>query len=123
MRGHDVLVEGFRPGVIDLIGEPDRDPAISFNVIADYAGASMHGFAGVLLTLLARGRMGRGQLMDVSYLDTTISLLADAGANGATTPPCRAPSLGAVWRLRFIEGSALDGHWTRSLLDKGAGPE
>ena len=63
-------------GVLDLIGEPDRDPAIPLNVIADYAGASMHGFAGVLLALLARERTGRGQLVDVSYLDTTISLLA-----------------------------------------------
>ena len=36
----------------------------------------MHGFAGVLLALYARERTGRGQLVDVSYLDTTISLLA-----------------------------------------------
>lgn len=63
-------------GVLDLIGEPDGPPAIPLNVIADYAGASMHGFAGVLLALYARGRTGRGQLVDVSYLDTTISLLA-----------------------------------------------
>ena len=124
VRKHDVLVEGFRPGVmdrlgggyerlsglnprlvycalsgfgqdgpyrdrpahdlnflalagvLDLIGEPDRDPAIPLNIIADYAGASMHGFAGVLLALYARERTGRGQLVDVSYLDTTISLLA-----------------------------------------------
>ena len=124
VREHDVLVEGFRPGVmdrlgggyerlselnprlvycalsgfgqdgpyrdrpahdlnflalggvLDLIGEPDGDPAIPLNIIADYAGASMHGFAGVLLALYARERTGRGQLVDVSYLDTTISLLA-----------------------------------------------
>lgn len=63
-------------GVLDLIGEPDRPPAIPLNIIADYGGASMHGFAGIVLALFARERTGRGQFVDVSYLDTTISLLA-----------------------------------------------
>jgi crotonobetainyl-CoA:carnitine CoA-transferase CaiB-like acyl-CoA transferase len=63
-------------GVLNLIGEPDRPPAIPLNIIADYAGASMHGVSGILLALLARQRTGRGQLVDVSYLDTTVSLLA-----------------------------------------------
>lgn len=63
-------------GVLNLIGEPDRPPAIPLNIIADYAGASMHGVVGILLALLARQRTGRGQLVDVSYLDTTVSLLA-----------------------------------------------
>jgi alpha-methylacyl-CoA racemase len=63
-------------GVLNLIGEPDRSPAIPLNIIADYAGASMHGVVGILLALLARQQTGRGQWVDVSYLDTTISLLA-----------------------------------------------
>ncbi len=63
-------------GVLDLIGDPDRMPAIPLNIIADYAGASMHGFAGIVLALFARERTGRGQHVDISYLDTTISLLA-----------------------------------------------
>ena len=63
-------------GVLNLIGEPDRPPAIPLNIIADYAGASMHGVVGILLALLARQHTGHGQLVDVSYLDTTVSLLA-----------------------------------------------
>ena len=63
-------------GVLNLIGEPDRPPAIPLNIIADYAGASMHGAVGILLALLARQQTGRGQWVDVSYLDTTVSLLA-----------------------------------------------
>lgn len=63
-------------GVLDLIGEKGRHPAIPLNVVADYAGASMHGVQGILLALLARERTGRGQHVDVSYLDTTLSLLA-----------------------------------------------
>src|SRR5262249_62408588 len=40
------------------------------------AGASLHGALGIVLALFARERTGRGQHVDVSYLDTTISLLA-----------------------------------------------
>jgi crotonobetainyl-CoA:carnitine CoA-transferase CaiB-like acyl-CoA transferase len=63
-------------GVLGLIGEADRKPAIPLNLVADYAGASLHGALGIMLALFARERTGRGQLVDVSYLDTTLSLLA-----------------------------------------------
>jgi crotonobetainyl-CoA:carnitine CoA-transferase CaiB-like acyl-CoA transferase len=63
-------------GVLNLIGEPGRPPAIPLNIIADYAGATMHSVVGILLALLARQRTGRGQHVDVAYLDTTVALLA-----------------------------------------------
>ena len=63
-------------GVLGLIGEADRKPAIPLNLVADYAGASLHGALGIMLALFGRERTGRGQHVDVSYLDTTISLLA-----------------------------------------------
>jgi crotonobetainyl-CoA:carnitine CoA-transferase CaiB-like acyl-CoA transferase len=63
-------------GVLGLIGDPDRKPAIPLNIIADYAGASLHGALGIVLALFARERTGRGQHVDVSYLDTTVELLA-----------------------------------------------
>jgi alpha-methylacyl-CoA racemase len=63
-------------GVLGLIGEADRKPAIPLNIIADYAGASLHGALGIALALFARERTGRGQHVDVSYLDTSLSLLA-----------------------------------------------
>lgn len=63
-------------GVLSLMGEPGCPPDIPLNLVADYGGASLHGFAGILLALLARERTGRGQLVDISYLDTTLSLLA-----------------------------------------------
>ena len=63
-------------GVLGLIGEPDRKPVIPLNLVADYAGASLHGALGIMLALFARERTGRGQHVDVSYLDTTVSLLA-----------------------------------------------
>jgi crotonobetainyl-CoA:carnitine CoA-transferase CaiB-like acyl-CoA transferase len=63
-------------GVLALIGEADRKPVIPLNLIADYAGASLHGALGIMFALFARERTGRGQHVDVSYLDTTLSLLA-----------------------------------------------
>src|SRR6266851_2198175 len=63
-------------GVLNLIGEPDRMPVIPLNLVADYAGASLHGALGIVLALYARERTGRGQHVDVSYLDTSVSLLA-----------------------------------------------
>ncbi len=63
-------------GVLNLIGQPEGPPAIPLNIIADYAGASMHGVTGIMFALFARERTGKGQFVDVSYLDTTISLLA-----------------------------------------------
>ena len=63
-------------GMLGLIGDADRKPAIPLNVVADYGGASLHGALGIMLALFARERTGRGQHVDVSYLDTTISLLA-----------------------------------------------
>ena len=63
-------------GVLNLIGEPDRKPVIPLNLVADYAGASLHGALGIVLALYAREKTGRGQLVDVSYLDTSVSLLA-----------------------------------------------
>src|ERR671924_1124573 len=63
-------------GVLGLIGEADRKPAIPLNLIADYAGATMHGALGIMLALFARERTGRGQYVDVAYLDTTVHLLA-----------------------------------------------
>ena len=62
-------------GVLGLIGEADRPPAIPLNLIADYGGA-MHGVVGILMALYARGSSGRGQHVDVSHLDATLSMLA-----------------------------------------------
>jgi crotonobetainyl-CoA:carnitine CoA-transferase CaiB-like acyl-CoA transferase len=64
-------------GVLDLIGPSAAvPPAIPLNLIADYGGASMHGMLGILLALHARHQSGRGQHVDVAYLDSTISLLS-----------------------------------------------
>ena len=62
--------------MLGLIGEADRKPVFPLNIVADYAGASMHGALGIMFALFARERTGRGQHVDVSYLDTSVALLA-----------------------------------------------
>ena len=64
-------------GVLNLIGpSAEAAPSIPLNLIADYGGASMHGVVGILLALFAREQTGRGQYVDIAYLDATISLLS-----------------------------------------------
>ncbi|MBI2525348.1 MAG: CoA transferase [Candidatus Rokubacteria bacterium] len=88
-------------GLLGLIGEPDRKPQIPLNIVADYGGASMHGALGIMLALFARERTGRGQHVDVSYLDTTIALLAATPNMRFFFSDGRAPRRGAG----FLGGS------------------
>ncbi len=75
MPGHDINYISFG-GALDLIGEADGPPVVPLNIIADYASAALHGVIGILLALFARERTGKGQHVDVSYLDGVIPLVA-----------------------------------------------
>ena len=72
---HDLNFLGLS-GALGLIGEPPSRPSIPLNLVADNGGAAMHAALGIMFALFARERSGRGQHVDVSYLDTTIALLA-----------------------------------------------
>ena len=55
--GHDLnylAISGF----LSQIGNPCQPPPIPLNVVADYAGATMHGVAGILHALIARSSTG-----------------------------------------------------------------
>jgi crotonobetainyl-CoA:carnitine CoA-transferase CaiB-like acyl-CoA transferase len=68
-------------GVLSLIGQRNGPPYLPSNLIADFGGAAMHGLTGILIALFARERTGRGQFVDVSYLDSVISLLSQETPN------------------------------------------
>ncbi|MEK7847775.1 MAG: CaiB/BaiF CoA-transferase family protein, partial [Chloroflexota bacterium] len=72
---HDMNYIGIA-GALSLVGPKDGPPYLPSNLLADMAGAGLHGAIGVLLALQARERTGGGQLVDISYIDTVISLLA-----------------------------------------------
>jgi crotonobetainyl-CoA:carnitine CoA-transferase CaiB-like acyl-CoA transferase len=72
--GHDLNYLAIA-GVLGQLGAPDTAPPIPLNLVADYAGASLHGVIGILLALFARQTTGRGQQVDIAYLDTAFALL------------------------------------------------
>ncbi len=73
--GHDANYLSYA-GVLDLIGETDRPPAIPGVQIADIAGGGMNAALGILLALFARQNTGRGQYIDISMTDGMVGFLA-----------------------------------------------
>jgi len=72
--GHDVNYLS-RAGLLDLMGEKDRPPAIPGIQIADLVGGGMNGALGILMALFHRERTGRGQHIDISMTDGMLGLL------------------------------------------------
>jgi crotonobetainyl-CoA:carnitine CoA-transferase CaiB-like acyl-CoA transferase len=71
--GYDVIAQG-ESGIMDLTGYPDQPPAKVGTSISDIV-TGMYAFQGVLLALVARARSNRGQFIDISLLDSTVSTL------------------------------------------------
>jgi len=72
--GHDINYISIA-GVLNLIGVPDQPPVIPLNLIADFAGASLHGVIGILAALVVRSQTGVGQYVDIAYTDGAMSLM------------------------------------------------
>jgi len=71
--GYDLIVQG-ESGVMDLTGFPDGPPVKVGNSIGDLV-AGMAAAQGVTLALLARGKTGKGQKVEIGMLDVMASLL------------------------------------------------
>jgi crotonobetainyl-CoA:carnitine CoA-transferase CaiB-like acyl-CoA transferase len=71
--GYDVVAQG-EAGLMDITGYPDQPPAKVGTSVSDIM-AGMYACQGILLALLARHRSNKGQQIDVSLLDSTVSLL------------------------------------------------
>lgn len=68
---YDLVLQGMG-GLMGTTGEPDRPPVRVGVAISDIAGG-MYGAIAILAALKARERTGRGQWIDVSLLDSTVS--------------------------------------------------
>ncbi|KYH36495.1 MAG: CoA transferase [Candidatus Bathyarchaeota archaeon B23] len=70
--GYDLLAQG-ESGLISVTGEPDRPPGAKVGVAIVDMGTGLYAAVGILLALRAREKTGRGQLVDVSLLDSAVS--------------------------------------------------
>jgi formyl-CoA transferase/CoA:oxalate CoA-transferase len=71
--GYDAVAQA-EGGLMSITGAPDG-PAVRLGVAVADIATGMFAFQGMLLALIARGRTGRGQLVDVSLLDSVAALL------------------------------------------------
>ncbi len=72
--GHDVNYLS-RSGLLDLMGEKGRRPAIPGIQVADLVGGGMNGALGIVMALYHRQRAGVGQHIDISMTDGMLGLL------------------------------------------------
>ena len=66
--GYD-MIGGSYAGILDMTGEPDGSPYFAGLGIGD-ASTGVHGLAGILAALLHRDKIGEGQYIDCSLLDS-----------------------------------------------------
>ena len=66
--GHDLTYLA-HTGVLSLMASPDAPPRPPLNLIADYGGGSMFLLFGVLAAMIARGKTGKGQVVDAAMVD------------------------------------------------------
>ncbi len=82
MPGYDVVAQGLS-GFQYLTGDPSGPPMRAGVPIADTL-AGMTALQGILLALYARERTGRGQVVDISILDSTVQVLSFLAAGFLT---------------------------------------
>ena len=73
--GHDINYIAMA-GILGLIGHDEGPPVIPLNLVADFAGAALYAALGIAVALVARNRTGRGQYVDVAYMDGAVSLMS-----------------------------------------------
>jgi crotonobetainyl-CoA:carnitine CoA-transferase CaiB-like acyl-CoA transferase len=71
--GYDAIAQA-EGGLMSITGVPEGPPVRLGVAVADIV-SGMFAFQGLLLALIARGRTQRGQLVDVSLLDSVAALL------------------------------------------------
>lgn len=68
---YDIVIQGMG-GLMGITGEPGRPP-VRIGVALSDIGAGMYAAISILSAIIARQRTGRGQSLDISLLDSTVS--------------------------------------------------
>lgn len=110
--GHDINYISIG-GALGLIGWPDTPPAIPMNLLADFAGGGMHAAFAILAALIARGRTGAGQYVDIAMSDGVLYLLASAvsGVLASGSVPRRGSTLLNGGAPHYNVYECADGKW------------
>jgi crotonobetainyl-CoA:carnitine CoA-transferase CaiB-like acyl-CoA transferase len=74
LPGHDINYIGYS-GILGLIGEKDGKPVIPGVQIADLGGGALMALSGICMALLNKERTGKGQYIDVSMMDGSVTWL------------------------------------------------
>ncbi len=77
--GHDINYIAIG-GALGAIGWPETPPAIPLNLIGDFAGGGLYAAFAILAAIIARGKTGRGQYVDMAMSDGVTSLLASSAS-------------------------------------------
>jgi len=77
--GYDFMIQGMA-GVMSITGEPDGNP-MKMGVAFSDVFAGLHAMIGIQAALYAREKTGVGQHIDISLLDSQVSVLANQALN------------------------------------------
>ena len=77
--GYDFMIQGMA-GVMSITGEPDGNP-MKVGVAFSDVFAGLHAIIGIQAALVHRERTGEGQHIDISLLDSQVSVLANQALN------------------------------------------
>ncbi len=110
--GHDINYISIG-GALGMIGWPGQAPAIPMNIIADFAGGGLYAAFAILAAIIARGKTGSGQYIDMAMSDGVTSLLTFIAnqyfAGGHVPRPGEDFLNGAVPSYHVYE--TADGRW------------
>ena len=76
---YDIVIQGMG-GLMGITGEPNRPP-VRIGVALSDIGAGMYAAVAILAAITARNRTGKGQFIDISLLDSTISWMTYMAAH------------------------------------------
>jgi crotonobetainyl-CoA:carnitine CoA-transferase CaiB-like acyl-CoA transferase len=83
LPGYDMVIQG-ESGLMDVTGFPETGPTKVGVAITDCL-AALYAVQGILLAHISRSRSGKGQFVDISLLDSAVSILGlPAGIVAAT---------------------------------------
>ena len=77
--GYDFMIQGMA-GVMSITGAPDGEP-MKMGVAFSDVFAGLHAMIGIQAALFHRERTGQGQYIDISLLDSQVSVLANQALN------------------------------------------